>query len=53
MIQDGLGSVRGVIDHGDEILESCLYEPYATPVGASGAHQAVYEFTGEPVDVKG
>ena len=50
MLQDGLGSVRSVVDNDLSVLESRLYEPYGTPFGASGTNQTVYGFTGEPVD---
>jgi len=50
MLQDGLGSVRSVVDDSLSVLESRLYEPYGVPFGASGTSQTVYGFTGEPVD---
>ena len=50
MMQDGLGSVRSVVDDSLDVLESRLYEPYGTPFGTSGTNQTVYGFTGEPVD---
>lgn len=53
MVQDGLGSVRGVVNNSVASLESRLYEPYGTPFGTSGASQTMYGFTGEPTDANG
>jgi len=53
MLQDGLGSVRSVVDDSLSVLESRLYEPYGTPFGASGTNQTVYGFTGEQTDANG
>ena len=50
MLQDGLGSVRGVVDSSLNPLESRLYEPYGTPFGTSGASPTSYGFTGEMTD---
>jgi RHS repeat-associated protein len=50
MIQDGLGTVRGVVDNNAAVLESRLYEPYGVPFGATGTSQTMYGFTGEPSD---
>ena len=50
MLQDGLGSVRSVVDSSLSPLESRLYEPYGTPFGASGTAQTSYGFTGEMTD---
>ncbi|MEO8393876.1 MAG: RHS repeat-associated core domain-containing protein, partial [Chloroflexota bacterium] len=51
MLQDGLGSVRGVVDSSLNPLESRLYEPYGVPFGTSGTSQTSYGFTGEMTDV--
>jgi RHS repeat-associated protein len=53
MIQDGLGSVRGVVDNSVAVLESRLYELYGVPFGATGTSQTSYGFTGEPTDSSG
>ena len=50
-LQDGLGSVRSVVDGSLDVLESRLYEPYGTPFGTTGTSQTVYGFTGEQTDV--
>lgn len=50
MLQDGLGSVRSVVDSSLSVLESRLYEPYGTPFGSSGSNQTSYGFTGEMTD---
>jgi RHS repeat-associated protein len=50
MVQDGLGSVRGVVDNSVAVLESRLYEPCGVPFGATGTNQTMYGFTGEPTD---
>lgn len=51
MLQDGLGSVRSVVDDSLSVLESRLYEPYGKSFGTSGTSQTVYGFTGEQTDV--
>ena len=53
MLQDGLGSVRGVVDSSLNPLESRLYEPYGAPFGTSGTNQTSYGFTGEQTDGSG
>lgn len=50
MLQDGLGSVRSVVDSSLNPLESRLYEPYGAPFGTSGTQQTNYGFTGEMTD---
>ncbi|HVU10244.1 MAG TPA: RHS repeat-associated core domain-containing protein, partial [Phototrophicaceae bacterium] len=50
MLQDGLGSVRSVVDSSLNPLESRLYEPYGVPFGTSGTSQTSYGFTGEMTD---
>jgi RHS repeat-associated protein len=53
MVQDGLGSVRGVVDNSVGVLESRTYDPYGELFGATGSNQTVYGFTGEPTDGNG
>jgi RHS repeat-associated protein len=53
MVQDGLGSVRGVVDNSVGVLESRNYDPYGELFGATGSSQTVYGFTGEPMDDNG
>ena len=50
MLQDGLGSVRSVVDSSLNPLESRLYDPYGVPFGTSGTSQTSYGFTGEMTD---
>jgi RHS repeat-associated protein len=51
--QDGLGSVRGVVDNSVGVQESRLYGPYGEPFGSTGTSQTSYGFTGEPTDANG
>jgi RHS repeat-associated protein len=51
--QDGLGSVRGVVDSSVGVQESRLYGPYGEPFGATGTSQTSYGFTGESTDANG
>ena len=53
IMQDGLGSVRGVVDNTVSALESRNYDPYGTGFGATGSSQTSYGFTGEPMDTNG
>jgi RHS repeat-associated protein len=53
MMQDGLGSVRGVVDNSVGVLESRNYDPYGTGFDATGSSQTAYGFTGEPTDDNG
>jgi RHS repeat-associated protein len=53
MVQDGLGSVRGVVDNSVGVLESRNYDPYGTGFDATGSSQTAYGFTGEPMDDNG
>lgn len=50
MMQDGLGSVRSVVDTNLNVLESRLYQPYGVEFGTTGTRQTVYSFTGEMRD---
>jgi RHS repeat-associated protein len=50
MVQDGLGSVRGVADHTNTLIESRQYAPYGSPFAGTGTNQTIYGFTGEQTD---
>jgi RHS repeat-associated protein len=50
MVQDGLGSVRGVADSTLTLLESRQYAPYGETYGVASTSQTAYGFTGEPTD---
>ncbi|MBA3867525.1 MAG: hypothetical protein H0X30_00070 [Anaerolineae bacterium] len=47
MLQDGLGSVRVVVDNNGNVLESRQYDPYGGGFGTTGTNQTSYNFTGE------
>ncbi|MEZ4672131.1 MAG: DUF1308 domain-containing protein [Anaerolineae bacterium] len=49
-LQDGLGSVREVVDNSVAVLESRNYDPFGTGFGNTGTSQTNYGFTGELVD---
>ena len=53
MVQDGLGSVRGVVDNTVEVLWSGNYGSYGDPFDTTGSSQTNYGFTGEPMDDNG
>ncbi len=53
MVQDGLGSVREVVDNSVGVLWSTNYDPYGNPFGATGTGQTGYGFTGEQTDTNG
>jgi RHS repeat-associated protein len=50
MLQDGLGSVRSVVDNAATILDSRNYDPYGNPFSVVGTTQTGYGFTGELLD---
>lgn len=50
MVQDGLGSVRGVVDNAVGVLEIRNYDPYGVLFDVMGSNQTAYGFTGEPTD---
>gem|GEM_PF-2355200 len=50
MLQDGLGSVRGMVDNANAVLWSGSYDPFGTSFGATGTAQTTYGFTGERYD---
>jgi len=52
-VQDGLGSVRGVVDSSFDVDESRHYAPYGEPFGAQGSFDLPFGFTGEPTDGNG
>jgi RHS repeat-associated protein len=52
-IQDGLGSVRTVVDTSNTPQESRWYDPYGTEIQQSGSQQTVFGFTGEETDSNG
>ena len=49
-LQDGLGSVRAVVDDSAVVQSSMSYDPYGNPMGAYGAD---FGFTGEQTDENG
>ncbi len=53
MLQDGLNSVRSVVDSDLAVQQSVNYDPYGNPFGLSGSEQTIYGYTGEPVDASG
>jgi RHS repeat-associated protein len=52
-IQDGLGSVRTVVDTSNTPQESRWYDPYGTEIQQSGSQQTAFGFTGEETDWDG
>ncbi len=53
VIPDALGSVRGVVDASNALLDTRLYAPYGEVFGPTGSSQTAYGFTGEPTDGNG
>ena len=53
ILQDGLGTVRGVVDNNMSVLESRFYDPIGVLLESSGTNQTMYNFTGEPMDGNG
>lgn len=53
MVNDGLGSVRGVAGNDLSAVESRLLDPYGNVISGTGTNQTVYHFTGEPRDLNG
>ncbi len=53
MAQDGLGSVRGVVDNSVGVQESRNYDPIGNPFGVTGTSQTSFGFTGEQTDTNG
>jgi len=52
-LQDGLGSVRGVVNNTLALQESRLYTSYGEVFGATGTSQTIFGYTGEPTDGNG
>ncbi|MBL8152547.1 MAG: hypothetical protein JNM70_00065 [Anaerolineae bacterium] len=50
LAQDGLGSVREVVDHSGSLLWMTHYADFGSGFGSVGAAQTVYGFTGEMLD---
>ena len=50
MAQDGLGSVRGVVDDAPGVLWTGSPAPYGVYFGETGTRQSPYLFTGEYTD---
>ncbi len=53
MVNDGLGSVRGVLDDSFDPLYGTHYAPYGDPWGAQGTNPTNFGFTGEQTDANG
>ena len=51
--QDGLGSVRAVVDDMAAVQTSMNFDPYGNPMGAYGAGVGYFGFTGEQTDASG
>ena len=51
MLDDGLGSVRGVVDNDSNILQTMAYDSYGNRIVANGPDQSMYGYTGEPTDL--
>jgi len=53
MLQDGLDSVRGVVDDALTIQQSTHYDPFGNPMAVVGSEQTLYGYSGEPTDANG
>jgi RHS repeat-associated protein len=53
MVQDGLNSVRSVVDNELAVLESVVNDPFGNPTAIVGMPQTAYGYTGEPTDPNG
>lgn len=53
MLQDGLDSVRSVVDEEVAVQQSSYYEPFGNPIAIVGSKQTIYGFTDEPTDANG
>ena len=53
LLQDGLGSVRTVLDSTATQQETRVYSPYGELTQTSGSSQSTFGFTGEPTDANG
>ena len=52
-VEDGLNSIRGVVDSAVNPLESRQYDPYGVLIETSGTNQTPFGFTGEITDSNG
>jgi RHS repeat-associated protein len=52
-LDDGLGSIRGIVNASASPLESRLYAPYGDPIQLRGSSQSNLGYTGQPTDVTG
>lgn len=53
MAEDGLGSVRGVVDGDAAVHQSIVYDPFGNPIDVVGPEQTMFGYTGEPTDPNG
>ena len=53
MAEDGLGSVRGVVDGDAAVHQSIVYDPFGNPIDVLGPEQTMFGYTGEPTDPNG
>jgi len=52
-LQDGLGSVRGIVNNTLALQESRLFSSYGEVFGITGTSQTMFGYTGEPTDGNG
>jgi len=52
-VQDGLGSVRSVVNSGPTAQATAFYAPYGEPIDYGVANLTPFGFTGEPTDANG
>jgi RHS repeat-associated protein len=50
MLQDGLNSVRSVVDNNVAVHQSIIYDAFGNPIDVVGPGQTIYGYTGEPTD---
>jgi RHS repeat-associated protein len=50
MAQDGLGSVRSVVNNNATVDQAIDYDPFGNPIEVFGPEQTMYGYTGEPTD---
>ena len=53
MVQDGLNSVRSVVDNDVVVHQNIVYDPLGNPINVVGPEQTMYGYTGEPTDATG
>ena len=51
--QDGLGSVRSIVDDSAVVQSSMSFDPYGNPMASYGAGVGYFGFTGEQTDANG